>query len=305
MMDGWCGPQDVAVGEEGTLLIADTNNRRVLVMDAGGQVTARLTAPAGIEPLFVSAAEPGWLAIVGERRKTLWLARLPLHPPRARQTPPAVQLPASWSEGSYNLYDMAADKGGAVYLYVRLYLGETWSPSLWRLVEGERTPRRVTIPGYAALDWASLCRGHDGRVYALVSQGDAMALLRFGPHGEVAQRWDAASLLDWQTFVGDLVGVDDRGRTYLANPITPEDGTGPAEKWGDHLYCCSPTGKALAVVDEAEIRYRKGDIESEPTVANIGDTEPICILADGSPVLRAANAKQFRLRFYPPPPWGK
>jgi hypothetical protein len=300
---GWYGPQDAAVGEEGTLLTADTNNRRVLVMDAGGQVTARLTAPAGIEPLFVSAAEPGWLVIVGEKRKALWLARLPLHPQRARRTPPAVQLPASWSEGSYRLREMAADKDGVVYLYTQL--GEVWSPSLWRLARGERTPRRVAIPGYAALDWASLCRGHDGRVYALVSQGDAMALLCFGPYGEVAQQWDAASVADWQRFFGNLVGVDDRGRVYLADPIVPEDGVGPAEQWGEHLWCYSPRGKALAVVDEAEVRYRKGDIESEPSIANVGDTEPVSILADGSPVLRMANAKQFRLRFYPPPPWGK
>jgi hypothetical protein len=295
---GWYGPQDVAIGEKGELLIADTNNRRVLVMSSGGQVTARLPTPAGIEPLFVSAGEPGWVVVAGEARKKLWVARLPARPSPARRAL-AVQLPASWVQGSYRLYDMAADKDGGVYLYTQL--GEAWSPGLWRLVKGERTPRRVTVPGYAELDWASLCRGHDGRVYALVSQGDAMALLCFGAHGEVAQQWDAASLLD--TSLGYLVGVDSRGRVYLADPIAPGDGMGPAEQWGEHLWCYSPRGKALTIVDEAEIRYRKGDIEIEPSGAGVGDTEPVSILADGSPVLRMANAKQFQLRSYPPPPW--
>jgi hypothetical protein len=301
---GWYGPQDIAIGEKGELLIADTNNRRVLVMSSGGQVTARLRVPGGIEPWFISPAEPGWLAVVGEARKKLWLARMPAGSQHAHQIPRPVPLPADWSLlGSHNVYDMAADRKGVVYLYSWLRVGNAWSPSLWQVAKGERTPRRVAVSARPELDWASLCRGHDGEAYALVNRDDTWSLVSLGGDGRAAHQWDAASLLDWQTFVGDLVGVDDRGRVYLADPIVPEDGIGPAEQWGDHLYCCSPRDKALAVVDEAEIRYRKGDIEIDPSGASVGDTEPVSVLADGSPVLRMANAKQFRLRFYPPPPW--
>jgi hypothetical protein len=296
---GWLGPQDVAIGEKGELLIADTVNRRMLVLDARGRVSAKIPTPSDIKPRLISSGEKGWAVVVGDVHLRLWVARLPTQAPETGRTPRPILLPKDWAAGSYRLLNMAADKDGVVYLYTQL--GEAWSPSLWRLAKGERTPRRVTAPGYAELDWASLCRGHDGRVYALVSQGDAMALVCFGPHGEVAQQWDAASLLD--TSVGYLVGVDSRGRVYLADPVAPPDTPAPAEQWGEHLWRYSPRGKASAVVDEAEIRYRKGDIEIEPSGAGVGDTEPVSILADGSPVLRMANAKQFRLRFYPPPPW--
>jgi len=105
----------------------------------------------------------------------------------------------------------------------------------------------------------------------------------------------------------DLIGVDKQHRLYLAERITP-DMLQPhirADEWGYRVRCYALRDAGAELIARAEMRYAKGDMEDgDPGIVALGDGLPLALGADGSIVMRTATSRTFKLKFYPPPPWG-
>ena len=111
-------PRAVAIGQDGTIYVADTGNKRVQVFDAAGHYLSTITGGAGSDEKFV---EPLALAITSEGELVVldsepgWIYRFsPDGTLRARVGGPSAQLyhPRGMAiDGQNNLY--IADTGGA------------------------------------------------------------------------------------------------------------------------------------------------------------------------------------------------
>jgi len=293
---GWEGPSSAAIDKHSRVLIADGANGRVLVLGGNGQTTDVITMPSGLEVRLVGfARDDEWMAAVGmDEDGSSWLVRLPL----GWRVQHSADSPARIALRGY-IRGMASDRGGATYL-----VSDVGSVCLWRVAWNGSTPEQIEIRGLG-LDglkcWA-VVRAADGHVYALVRGSGSLQLVRFDLQGRPEKQWSLTRLLDVLAS-SELMGIDKSMRMFLAEDITADEPWDPPDRWGYLLRCYAITDESATMVAAAEIRYGTGDMEGYPGCVALGDGRPLSLAPDGAVVLRAANSKQFKLKFYAPPPW--
>ena len=276
---GWMGPSDMLVDRSGALYLVDAGNNRILRIDARNRVTAVATWKS-FSPTSITETGSGALLAAGVSNKGLYLERLQT---KGGSPHTVARLPKC-----YGISAIAADGRGAYVLAIPF--PDLAKNNFWYLPQGHRVWRQVELP--ARTRALQVVRGHDGIVYASVSGASGCLVVRLAD-GRTSQL--EGRLAECQV----LVGVDVRHRVYAAESIVGPSPYAPAASWGYILSCYRPQTGRLALVYQAETRYRAGDIAGYPDAVGLGEM-PLTVTADGCLVLRTSDSHVLRLRYLRP-----
>ena len=309
--EGWGGPQDAIIDEQGRIIIADTENCRLLMVDRSGRIQAK-RLPSRFHPYLVTPAEPGWVAVVGYvgQLQPLRLIRYALDSPAYKPGRSAIlNLPRDWSVKA-----LASDDRGTVYVSGENQMGPR--SVVARISAGTQRVVKMYLRGIDEQGRSQVVRGYDGFVYLFLVEARRWwksgvlfftpkdrtpMLVRLDAQGKPVKRWDFADVED----IEGVVGIDREGRVYRSSAISgwyTELASPPPEAWGYYVYCYALGDSRPQLLDKAEIGYSKGDMEANPDFVYLGESR-LRLSPDGSIMLRTATRRRFKLEFFPPPPW--